>query len=354
MNKNYVAKLHSRIGYWIRYERKKRFKIDNDSKYRQEKFILLSENEIFMDFVPGDAVCSRPTFSRLENGKVVYETKLINFFLKRFDQKYRISEVEQRLINSTVHTFYTYVFKNNNLSMTYLIKIVQDTNSNIENNFLWDEDYKILLKIIDWFEHFQLIQKNEFDEYFQKFKLYHSEIQEILIYYFMFSVYFNPELWSKHELIIKLIKEEFTSNELLQVFNDLFNQRPNNVFRTFYRNRTFFNETGFLKETIVPLKLMFDNSYHHTSKKYSNLTYMRLVHKILIHDYHDESLFESCVFSFLKHHTVEMHHDINRLLYYIKFEPYPRIINELVLKQVYPKLKLKSHLHKILNFILES
>ncbi|HET6785714.1 MAG TPA: hypothetical protein VFH18_06795 [Erysipelotrichaceae bacterium] len=353
MNKSIITKIHSRIGYWIRYERKRRFENNNDTKYRQERFILLNEDEIFMDFVPGEAICSRPTLSRIENGKVVYETTLIKFFLRRFDKKYRISEMDQRLIDSTIHTFHTYIFKNNKLSTYYLNKILRDTNTKIKGNFLWDEDSKLLVKFIEWIESFKLMQKDEFDEYYQKFKIYHQGIQDILIFYFVFSVYFNPELWSKHDLISKLIKDEYNSHELLCVFDDLFNHRPNNVFRTFYRNRQLIEDSGFLKKTIVPLKHMFENKYHHNSKIFNNLMYMNLAHKIVMKDYHEETIFESYIFSYLKHSSLEMSQDINRLLYLIKYEPYPRTINELILKQVYPKIKSKSHLQKLLNFILE-
>jgi len=353
MNKNTITKIHSRIGYWIRYERRRRFDNNNDTKYRQEKFILLHEDEIFMDFVPGDMICSRPTLSRIENGKVVYETKLITFFLRRFNKRYRIIEVNQKLIDSTINTFHTYVFKNDNLSIYYLNKILRDTNNKIISDFLWDEDYELLLKIIDWIKSFKLIQKVEFDEYLLKFKIYHKGVQDILIFYLVFSVYFNPELWSKHELVSKLINDEYNSHELLCVFDDLFNHRPNTIFRTFYRNRQLIDESGFLKKTITPLKHMFENRFNYNSKMFSNLMYMNLAHKIVIKDYSDESLFETCIFSFLKHNSLEMSHDINRLLILIKDEPYPRIINELILKQVYPKIRSKSHLQKLLNFILE-
>lgn len=353
MNKSFITKIHSRIGYWIRYERKKRFYNNNDSKYRQERFILLNENETYMDFVPGEAICSRSKLSRIENGKVVYETTLIKFFLRRFNQKYRISEIDQKLIDSTINAFYIYVFKTNSVSTFYLKKIIKDTNIKILNNFLWNEDFKMLSKFIEWFESYKLIQVEEFDEYYQKFKLYHNNIQDILIYYFVFSVYFNPELWDKNDLIVKLIKEEYASNELLFVFDDLFSHRPNNVFRTFYRNRQYFNDSGFLKEIIMPIKHLFENRYHHNPNVYHNLKYMNLTHKLVTKNYHDESIFESKIFKYLNHDNLEENHDINRLLYLIKHEPYPRIIIDLVLKQVYPKVRNKSHLQKLLNFILE-
>lgn len=353
MNKSFITKIHSRIGYWIRHERKRRYEINNDSKYRQERFIILNEDEVFMDFIPGEAVCSRSTLSRIENGKVIYETTLIKFFLRRFNQKYRISEIDQKLIDSTINSFTIFVFKNSNISTDYLRKILNDTNSKVKHNFLWDEDYKILLKVLEWIDCFKLIQIEEFQEYYQKFKLYHSDIQNILIYYFVFSVYFNPELWEKNDLIVKLIKDEFASNEILVVFDDLFSQRPNNVFRTFYRNRQYFNDSGFLKETIVPLKHMFENRYYHIPHEYLNLKYMNLANKLITNNFHIESLFESKIFKYLNHETFEVNHDISRLLYLIKYEPYPRIINDLVLKQVYPKVRSKSHLQKLLNFILE-
>lgn len=351
MNKSFIIKIHSRIGYWIRYERRKLFEINKDSKYRQDKFILLNENEIFMDFVPGEAVCSRPTLSRLENGKIIYETSLLKFFLKRFNQKYRITDFDQRLIDTTIHAFTIYIFKNNKISTHYLRKIIKDTNSKINDNFLWDEDFTMLKRLIEWLDSFKLIQIFEFDENYYKFKIYHKQIQDILIVYFAFSVYFNPELWSKNALIIKLIKDDYATNKYLHVFDDLFNHRPNNVYQTFYRNYQIYSESGFLKEVILPLKYLLEKKYIQSSEIYNNLMYLNLVNRIIVKDYHECSKFESCIFNFLNNHSIVGNLDINQLLYLIKNEPYPRILNNLVLKQIYPKLKTKSHLHKVLNFI---
>lgn len=353
MNKSSVTKIHARIGFWIRYERRKHIEISNNSEYRQKKFILLNENEVFMDFVPGEAVCSRPTLSRLENGKTVYETSLLDFFLNRFNQKYRISDFDERLIDTTIQAFTVYIFKNNSIATHYLRKVIKDTNIKITNNFLWDEDYKMLIRFIEWFDSFRLIQNSEFDEYYYKFKIYHKKIQDILIVYFVFSVYFNPELWSKYSLISKLLKDEYESNEFLNVFNDLFNHCPNNVYQTFYRNYQSYLESGFLQEIILPLKFLLERKYHLTSRIYRNLMYLNLVNKIITKDYNDCSEFESCMFNFLNNHKNEINLDINHLLYLIKDEPYPRIINNLVLKQIHPKLKTKSHLHKVLTFIFE-
>lgn len=353
MDKSSIIKIHSRIGFWIKYERRKCFEITRDFNYRQDRFILLNKNETYMDFVPGEAVCSRPTLSRIENGKIVYETSLMNFFLKRFNQKYRICDFEQLLIDSTIHAFTIYVFKNNKISTHYLMKIIRDTDLKIKNNILWNEDYKMLIKFIEWFDSFKLIQNFEFDVYYNKFRIYHKQIQDILIVYFVFSVYFNPELWSRYELIIKLLKQEYKSNEFLHIFNDLFNHYPDKVYRVFYRDYQDYSKTGFLKEIILPLKFILEQRYHQFSRMYHNLVYLNLVNRIITKDYHNSSRFESNILALFNNQITDINLDIDELLDLIKYEPFPKIINNLVLKQIYPKLKTKSHLYKILSFIFE-
>jgi hypothetical protein len=45
--------------------------------------------------------------------------------------------------------------------------------------------------------------------------------------------------------------------------------------------------------------------------------------------------------------------NIHDLLFLIKDEPNPRIINKTVLQQIYPKIKSKDQMLKVLEFLLE-
>ena len=113
MNKSNIQKIYTRIGHWIKFERKNRLEISGDMKYSQEKFILLDVNERFSDFVFNEAICARSSLSRIENGRVIYETPLITFFLKRLNKRYRIIEMEHFLIDCILDAFHCYIFKNN-------------------------------------------------------------------------------------------------------------------------------------------------------------------------------------------------------------------------------------------------
>jgi hypothetical protein len=52
-------------------------------------------------------------------------------------------------------------------------------------------------------------------------------------------------------------------------------------------------------------------------------------------------------------HSIDESKNINELLGLIKDEPNPRILNKLVLQQIYPKIKSKGHMLRVLSFILE-
>jgi hypothetical protein len=351
MHKNMIQKIHSRIGFWIKYHRKQKFILTNDEKFRQDKFILLNNEESFLNFVPNEAICSRSTLSRIENGRIIYEKSLLLFFIKRFNKNYRISETDQHLIESTINAFKTYFYTNNNLAISYLEKILADTNLKVKEDFLWDEDKALLSRIIGWFTDFNLIQKNEFDEYYQKFKIYHDSIQSILIHYLAFSVYFNPELWIYNHLVSKLIKEEYPTNELLNVFEGLFCKSSNNIFKLLYQENCYCKNEGFLKELILTTKLLFNkdnvfNSNHH------NLKYIQLTKKIITKTYQADSEFEQELFIELSSLLNNEKFDIYGLMNLVKMEPHPKIINRLILNMIYPKVKVKSHLQFILNIIM--
>jgi hypothetical protein len=351
MHKNIIHKIHSRIGFWIKYHRKQSYILTNDEKFKQDKFILLNNEEEFLDFVPNEAICSRSTLSRIENGKIIYEKSLLLFFIKRFNKKYRISESDQHLIESTINVFKTYFYTNNKLPISYLKKILTDTNLKVEDDFLWDEDKIMLLRILEWFTDFKLIQKNDFDEYYQKFKIYHKSVQNILIHYFAFSVYFNPELWTYNPLISKLIKEEYPTNELLSVFESLFCKSPDNIFKLLYQENCYCKNAGFLKELIITTKLLFEknkvlNYRHH------NLKYIQLTQKIMTKDYQSDSLFEHELLNKLSNLTIKENDDIYSLIKMVEMEPYPRIINKLILDFIYPKIKSKFHFQLILSIIM--
>lgn len=351
MNKKIVMSVHSRLGYWIKYERKRLFEQTNNPKLRQDKFILLNEDEHFFDFVPGEAVCSRPILSRIENGKVVYEKSLIDFFLKRFGKKYRIKDEECHLINATIQAYKVYLFENCNIDLSYLSLICEDTNHKVDENLLWDEDYIVLKKLVKWFENFEVISKIEFGEVIKKFRIYHEGLRDILVFYLCFSVYFNPELWSYNKDVKQLIAEDYSSNELLTIFNDLFNNHEVNVIRSFYRYKHLIKDDSFLHKLIQPIKMIFDK--HSYNKKYHNLGYLCLIHKIHVKEYTAYTPIESILFNYLMDHSIDESKNINELLNLIKDEPNPRMLNKLVLQQIYPKIKSKGHMLRVLSFILE-
>lgn len=351
MNKILIQSMHSRLGFWLKYERKRLFEQTNDPKLRQEKFILLYEGETFYDFVINEAICSRSTLSRIENGKIVYEKTLINFFLKRFSKKFRIDDNEQHLIESTINAFYVYLFKNCNIDVSYLRTLCIDTNQKVSENLLWDEDFKLLNTLLLWFEDYKLLNLNEFLDFHKKFNIYHESLKEILIYYLCFSVYFNPELWSYHNEIRLLVNNEYTDNNLLGIFDDFFGKPESHFIRSYYRNKHFILNDSFLYQCSIPFKMIFDK--HICIKKYHNLYYLSLIHKIYHRDFTSLLQFESTLFSILNKHEFDGVLNINELLLLIKDEPNPRIINKTLIHQIYPKIKSKNQILKVLEFLIE-
>lgn len=73
----------SRIGILISHERKKLLRASGDPSYTQKWFLLTSFNHEFFDVSAGQAVCSRSTLTRLENGCLIYEEELYRFFLRK-------------------------------------------------------------------------------------------------------------------------------------------------------------------------------------------------------------------------------------------------------------------------------
>lgn len=343
--------MHSRLGYWLRYERRRRLDLTNDPKFKQEKFILLDVDEHFYDFVVNEAICSRSTLSRIENGKLVYEKTLINFFLKRFDKKFRINDEETHLIETTINAFHVYVFYNCNIKIDYLRKLCLDTNQKVSENFLWDEDLILLNYLLDWFNEYRLLHSIEYQELFKKFKIYHESLREMLIFYLCFSVFFNPDLWVYHKDMKLLISQEYPDNDLLSIFNDLFDQSESNFVRSFYRNKHLICNDSFLYQCSIPFKMIFDR--HIAIKKFNNLHYLSLIHKIMHKEFCSILQFESVLFNLLKRHEYDEIININDLLLLIKDEPNPRIINKIVLQQIFPKIKTKDQMIRVLEFLLE-
>lgn len=351
MHKILIKRIQRRLGFWIRYERKRLLDLSNDPNLRQEKFILLGENEHFFDFLPGDNVCSRSALSRLENGKFILKKSPISFFLKRFGKKYRINDIDQKLIDSTINAFYVFFFLNNKISTKYLEKILNDTNSKITDNFLWDEDYKVLCKLLNCFKRYELLSLDEYEEYLSKFSFYHEKLKDLLIYYLCFSVYFNPELWCKNQELVNIVNKEYLADDILSLFNALFNKSGAQVIRLFYRYSHMINRNSFLHDAYVMIKKMFDEPINF--KHCPDLAYVNLIRKLKSKNYCVEQHFESTIFSYLHHHRFNDDHDIGHLLYLIKDEPNPRLINQIVLQTIYPKIKTKYHMSKILSFLIE-
>lgn len=351
MNKILIKRIHSRLGYWIKYERKRLFEVNNNPRLRQEKFVLLNENEYYDDFKQNQSICSRATLSRIENGKLVYNKSLITFFLNRFGKSYRINDKEQHLIDSTINAFSAYHFTNCNISINYLNMILQDTNVKVIDNFLWDEDYKVLCKLLNCFKRYELLSLDEYEEYLSKFSFYHEKLKDLLIYYLCFSVYFNPELWCKNQELVNIVNKEYLADDILSLFNALFNKSGTQVIRLFYRYSHMINRNSFLHDEYIMIKKMFDEPINF--KHCPDLAYVNLIRKLKSKNYCVEQHFESTIFSYLHHHRFNDDHDIGHLLYLIKDEPNPRLINQIVLQTIYPKIKTKYHMSKILSFLIE-
>lgn len=351
MNKYIMVSVHSRLGYWIKNERRRLLELTNNPKLRQDKFILLNEDEHFFDFVTDEAICSRATLSRIENGKVVYEKSLIDFFLKRFNKKHRICESDFHLIDSTINAYYVYLFSNCNIDLSYLNLILDDANDKISENILWDEDYIVLKKILKWFDHFEVLSVEDYLDLFKKFNVYHEKLKEILIYYLCFSVYFNPELWIFNKDLKQLVHEDYPDNKILSIFIDLFSNHEVNVIRKFYQYRHLILENSFLYKVSQPVKNIFDP--HSKFSKYTKIRYFGLIQKLISKDYSADYQFESILFGYLNEYEISKNKNINELLIQIKDEPNPKIINKIVLQRIYPKIKSKEHMFKMLEFILE-
>ena len=168
MNKNLIKRLHSRLGYWIKYERKRLLALTNNPNLRQDKFIYIDKRDGLNHLDQNITICSRSTLSRIENGQVVYDSSIVNIFLNRFNKKFRINEVDQHLIDSCIQAFYVYLLQNSKISTKYLSVILEDTNFKVKDNFLWNEDYKVLIKIVKWYQSFDILDEVELKDLLQQ------------------------------------------------------------------------------------------------------------------------------------------------------------------------------------------
>lgn len=352
MNKNLIKRLHSRLGYWIKYERKRLLALTNNPNLRQDKFIYIDKRDGLNHLDQNITICSRSTLSRIENGQVVYDSSIVNIFLNRFNKKFRINEVDQHLIDSCIQAFYVYLLQNSKISTKYLSVILEDTNFKVKDNFLWNEDYKVLIKIVKWYQSFDILDEVELKDFISKFEFYHESLQVILIYYLGFSVYFNPELWGYHIQISALINEKFSDDIFLQMFHLLFNKNEAIVIRSFYQLNDQLNSNSFLNQILMIFKVMFIHSYF--ERDYLHLKYISLVHKIRTINYTPQDNYENLIFHFLNQNRIEDNSSIEELLLMIKDEPVPRVVNRLVLQKMVPKVRTKNQLSIILASLLEN
>ena len=335
-------KIFIRLGRFIKHERRTKHKKNPVGRFKQEDFVKLLPGDKYYKDVKSGKICSISTLSKIENGSIVAREPTYKMLLDKVDAIYiyRESNVKSQdyLCQGLVDLFF-----NSYQSVRLYREELQRISETITNDCLWTVDCIAIESILRWFEYDVSLSRIKFDYLIGLYPCLHSNVKHILLYYFAYSSYFNPELWSSLSKVRELISQREFNDAFLQSFCHLNLVHQFSLTKTFHEQLNLINESSYLFRIFEKFKEVIE------------LVDMR---HALIQDQLLERLYQ--IFST---NNMQFKKSLNRVYFsnkyiqqdarflfleFLVFEPFPFIFSKLVFERTFSKIFC---VHQLREFI---
>lgn len=325
-------KIFIRLGRFIGIERRLKRKKNPIGRFKQEDFINLLPGDKYYEEKHNYKICSITTLSSIENGSKVAREPIYAMLLDKVDAiyVYRESNIKSQdyLCQGLVDLFF-HSYSNCPLYR----KEFQFISESIKNDCLWTVDCIAIESIMKWFDYDVSLSRVKFDYLMSLYPCLHSNVKHILLYYFAYSSYFNPELWSSLSKVRELISQREFNDDYLQSFCHLNLVYHFSLTKTFHERLSTINESSYLFRIFEKFKAVTQlNDMRHV------LTQDQLLDRLdQIFSTNNMQFKKSLNRVYLSNKYIQ---NDARFLYleFLVFEPFPFSFSKLIFNRTYSKI----------------
>ncbi len=211
--------VEERIGAFIGYKRKRLYLKTHSPQFTQKEFIKTTSKVSLFDCPPGQAVCSRSTLVKIENGFKTKESQLFNFFLSKLDCPHQIMDDSLNKTNKILNHYL------NKYSLNKIDDWFNDFKYEIKdmNHELVVFDVYALIVINRWLKGKQCFSKETLLHLLDILKITNEKFQNIIVELICLEIYFNKEHWVYASKVIERFRVLNIKNNFTYWFATVFN-----------------------------------------------------------------------------------------------------------------------------------
>lgn len=315
---------------------------DNLGQFKQFEFVKISPNDTEYEVLNLKQICSVKILSKIERNLIIAEVYIYDFLLKKFKLSYIYNknniETQDYLCQCLADLFFIDC-KDVKLLRADILKHSKAFN----HDFLWQLDLKAIQCIFDWFETGESLTKKDFIYLNEILYCLNENIQQILLHYFAYSSYFDPDLWplfiNTHDSIERCSHQE----ELLHSLKFLHSGNLFKLYKVYFQKISNINKESYLYRFIEK----FRESIELMNKK-STLTeeaYLVQLFKLFETNNKQFSKAFKRVYLAKKYDQHDAHYLYEHFLIH---EPYPRHFSILLFRRTLEKI---NHVKDLREFI---
>lgn len=337
-------KIYQRINHYIKYLRKKLLNKDHLGQFKQFEFVKISPNDTEYEVLNLKQICSVKILSKIERNLIIAEVYIYDFLLKKFKLSYIYNknniETQDYLCQCVVDLFFR-----NCKNVEEIKAEVKNKSKDFSHDFLWKMDLMAIECIFKWIETGKPLSKKDFNNLFEIQYCLNEKIHHILLYYFAYSSFFDPDLWLLIKNVIDLIEKNPNRDSFLEAYKYIYKGDTFRLYKIYIDNSKMINIESYL---------------HVAIEKFKNVFILINKTKTL----HDKEMIE-LLFSYFETSNVQFRKTLNRLYssnlynqhdtYYINhhfliYEPFPRFFSKLIFKRSLSLVKQVNQLRELINW----
>jgi hypothetical protein len=333
---------YQRINHFIYYQYRLLKKGKDGGNYKQSEFIRINPDDVYYP-IYGDKICSVSFFSRIIRNKVIARIEVYNFFLGKLNVKFTYRETNSKnqdyLCQCVADLFF---IPGGNINS--IRNVVAAHSKNIIDDCLWDLDLIAIDIIFKWYETGISLEQRDFNRLFEMFDCLNPILQHVLLYYFVYSVYFNPALWFTIQDVLILIHGKVLKDEVLNAFQKFDHAKLFNLVKN-KSNSTISNTKPSFLDRILSEFLEVNTIIHSLGKDYTEAE----IEYLLIRFRTSNRQFKKLIIRTLL--NPKYNHSEVRYLYqnFLFYEP-SKIFMSIIFKNVITKIKRTDQMDEFIEW----
>lgn len=335
-------RIYQRINHYIKYLRKKLLNKDHLGQFKQFEFVKISPEDLDLLKPNKKQICTVKVLSSMEQNKMIADVLTYDLLLKKLNLSYVYRETNIETQDYLCQCLADLFFIGNKEVKQLRADILKHSKA-FSHDFLWQLDLKAIHCILDWFETDKSLSRKDFIYLNEILYCLNENVQQILLHYFVYSSYIDPDIWplfiSTHDLIERRSHQE----ELLQSLKYLRSGNLLKLYKVYFQTISSINKVSYLYKSIEKFRISIE-----LMNRRSTLSEEAYLDQLF-------SLFETSNKQFVKafkrvylakkydkHDTRYLHE------HFLIHEPYPRHFSTLLFRRTLEKINQVKDLREFI------